>query len=399
MRDLTIGERVGIDAAEIRIDVDGPEMDARAGQLGAVVVTLGPDRALAPGYDPITATGGEVRPGIGFVENGVLRIELAKLPATVDRIMMIVYIVGGVGSGITLRDFRSLTATANDFRMPFDLANRGEAAMILLEIYRRGADWRLTANGQGFVGGIGALAHALGIRIDVPHPPEPDLPPHHFHEDRPGPSRRAPGASFSGSGFAVDDRHILTNAHVIDGARTIRVKSDRMTADAELVFTDPRNDVALLRIERDIGARARFRQDLRIDLGEDIVVLGFPLSGLLGTGPQASGGNVSSLCGVGNDSSVLQFTAPIASGNSGGPILDMAGHVIGLVHASLNLDHVRRAGNNAENVNFGVKGAIVRAFLATAGVDPVLADGHASRSRADIVKEARGYIFRIDCEA
>ncbi|MFS0735856.1 trypsin-like peptidase domain-containing protein [Sphingomonas sp. 1P06PA] len=399
MRDLTIGERVGIDAAEIRIDVDGPEMDARAGQLGAVVVALGPDRALAPGYDPITATGGEVRPGISFVENGVLRIELSKLPAAVDRIMMIVYIVGGVGSGITLRDFRSLTATANDYRMPFDLANRGEAAMILLEVYRRGSDWRLTANGQGFVGGIGALAHALGIRIDVPHPPEPDRPPHHFHEDRPGPSRRAPGASFSGSGFAVDDRHILTNAHVIDGARTIRVKSDRMTADAELVFTDPRNDVALLRIERDIGARARFRGDLRIDLGEDIVVLGFPLSGLLGTGPQASGGNVSSLSGVGNDSSVLQFTAPIASGNSGGPILDMAGHVIGLVHASLNLDHVRRAGNNAENVNFGVKGAIVRAFLATAGVDPVLADGHASRSRADIVKEARGYIFRIDCEA
>lgn len=399
MRDLTIGERVGIDAAEIRIDVDGPEMDARAGQLGAVVVALGPDRALAPGYDPITATGGEVRPGIGFVENGVLRIELSKLPATVDRIMMIVYIVGGVGSGITLRDFRSLTATANDYRMPFDLANRGEAAMILLEVYRRGSDWRLTANGQGFVGGIGALAHALGIRIDVPHPPEPDRPPHHFQEDRPGPSRRAPGASFSGSGFAVDDRHILTNAHVIDGARTIRVKSDRMTADAELVFTDPRNDVALLRIERDIGARARFRSDLRIDLGEDIVVLGFPLSGLLGTGPQASGGNVSSLCGVGNDSSVLQFTAPIASGNSGGPILDMAGHVIGLVHASLNLDHVRRAGNNAENVNFGVKGAIVRSFLATAGVDPILADGHAGRSRADIVKEARGYIFRIDCEA
>ena len=204
--------------------------------------------------------------------------------------------------------------------------------------------------------------------------------------------------SSSGSGFAIDRGHIITNAHVIDGARTVVVASEKFTAPAELVFSDPRNDIALLRVDRDLGPGARFRTTDTIDLGEDIVVLGFPLQGLLGSGPTATAGNVSSLCGIGNDSTVLQFTAPIASGNSGGPILDCSGLVIGLVHASLNMDHVRQSGANAENVNFGVKAPIVKAFLATTGIDFAQAKPGASRNRADIVREARGFIFKIRCE-
>jgi S1-C subfamily serine protease len=126
-----------------------------------------------------------------------------------------------------------------------------------------------------------------------------------------------------------------------------------------------------------------------------VLVMGFPLQGLLGTGPQATTGNVSALCGIGNDTSVMQFTAPIAGGNSGGPILDQAGHVVGLVYSSLNKDIVR----NAENVNFGVKGVVVRSFLSTAGVEPRLLPATAPRPRADVVREARSYIYRIRGEA
>jgi S1-C subfamily serine protease len=206
------------------------------------------------------------------------------------------------------------------------------------------------------------------------------------------------GTSFSGSGFGIDDRHILTNAHVIEGAHSIAIAGERISSPAELVFSDPRNDIALLRVEQPLPAAARFRDVLDLHLGEDVIVLGFPLQGLLGSGPQATAGNVSALCGIGSDTSVLQFSAPIASGNSGGPILDQSGLVIGLVHASLNLDRIREGGSNAENVNFGVKGAVVRAFLGTVGIDPLIASAGAVRSRADIVREARSYIFRIKCE-
>lgn len=72
--------------------------------------------------------------------------------------------------------------------------------------------------------------------------------------------------------------------------------------------------------------------------------------------------------------------------------------MLGQVHSSLNLDRIRDGGSNAENINFGVKGAVVRSFLATIGIEPRLESGGPSRTRADIVREARSFIYRIRCE-
>ena len=141
---------------------------------------------------------------------------------------------------------------------------------------------------------------------------------------------------------------------------------------------------------------ARFRPGVDLHLGEEVVALGFPLQGLLGSGPQASAGNIAALCGIGDDSSVFQFTAPIASGNSGGPILDGSGHLIGLVCSSLNLDRLRASGANAENINFGIKGAMVRSFLDAFGLQPELAAPAGPVARAAMVREARATIHRIN---
>lgn len=391
MRDLTLGERVAIDAPLVEIALDGPRLQELGERLGAVVVALDSQRQIAAGFEPITLQKRELRPGASFGDRGSLCIDFALLPGNVERLMFVLYVVGGYGTGVTFRDFGSLTATIGEVRFPIDFTNRGEAAVILLELYRYKGGWRLSANGQGFVGGVGAVASAFGISIPLPDPPR-DYSPGGSNHDRPR------SGTSSGSGFAIDRSHIITNAHVVDGARSITVVSDKFTSPGEVVFSDPRNDIALIRVERDLGPGARFREIDAIDLGEDIVVLGFPLQGLLGSGPTATAGNVSSLCGIGNDSTVLQFTAPIASGNSGGPILDCSGLVIGLVHASLNLESVRQSGNNAENVNFGVKAPIVKTFLTTTGIDFIQAKAGPARSRAEIVREARGFIFRIRCE-
>jgi len=391
MHDLTPGERIAFDAPVAEIALSGPRIDDLGDRLGAVIVAFDAQRGIPAGYQPITLAARELRPGMSFGDGGALRIEVAALPAEVERLMYVLYIVGGYGTGVTFRDFGSLTATIGDQRFVLDFKDRGEAAVILLELYRYKGGWRLSANGQGFVGGVGAVASAFSVSISVPEPPRDYSAP-----DRG--SDRGRGGPSSGSGFAIDGTHILTNAHVVDGARTVSIVGEKFTAPAEIVFSDPRNDIALLRVDRDLGAGARFREDDAIDLGEDIVVLGFPLQGLLGSGPTATAGNVSSLCGIGNDSTVLQFTAPIASGNSGGPILDSSGLVIGLVHSSLNLDHVRQSGGNAENVNFGAKAAIVKTFLATTGISFAHAKAGPTRNRADIVREARGFIFRIRCD-
>jgi S1-C subfamily serine protease len=393
MRDLTPGERIGFDAPFAEIVLSGPRLDELGERLGAVIVAFDPNRKIPASFEPITLEKRELRPGASFGERSALRIDFAALPVDVDRLMYVLYIVGGYGTGVTFRDFGSLTATIGDVRFALDFTDRGEAAVILVEMYRYKGAWRLSANGQGFVGGVGAVASSFNVTITVPEPPR-----QYAGRDTGNDRDRERSGPSSGSGFAIDQTHIVTNAHVVDGARSISVMSEKFTATAEIVFSDPRNDIALLRVDRNLSAAARFRDVNTIDLGEDIVVLGFPLQGLLGSGPTATAGNVSSLCGIGNDSTILQFTAPIASGNSGGPILDASGLIIGLVHASLNLDHVRERGANAENVNFGVKAPIVKTFLTTTGIDFTAAKGGPTRNRADIVREARSYIFRIRCE-
>lgn len=399
MRDLTTGERVPLENPTVTIKLEGPQLDRFGQALGAVVVALDANRKIPSTFEPTCLATRELRPGASFGDGGAISIDFAAVPADVDRLMVVLYIIGGVGVGVTFLDFGKLDATIGDYRFSLDLSNRGEAALILVEIYRHKGEWKLAANGQGFVGGIGAVANALGVTINVPQPdlpPQGSGPPPDFDYGRPPPGRGGGGGS--GSGFAVDRRHILTNAHVIDGATKVSVVSDRVTLPAEVVFSDPHNDIAMLRVTEDLEAVAQFRDGLDIHLGEDIIVLGFPLQGLLGSGPQVTAGNVSSLCGMGNDTTVLQFTAPIASGNSGGPILDSSGLIIGIVHSSLNTDRVRQGGGVAENVNFGAKGVAVRTFLSTSNIQPIIGREANTRNRAEIVREARAYIYRVNCE-
>lgn len=400
MTDLVPGQRVALDEPVVELAMSGPRLDALGRSLGGMLVALDGAKRAPPDFAPIDIDSRELRPGAGYGPQGQLRLDLAAVPPAVERLLFLVYFAHGGGGAEALRDFERLTLTVDRYRVTVDLAGRDESALVLAEIYRRGGGWRLCANGQGFIGGMGALFSAIGVDVPIPDRAHRELgrapgPVDHGHDRRP-----PAGTTFTGSGFAVDGRHILTNAHVVDGMARVEVASDQLTAPAEIVFVDPRNDIALLRVSaQPLPAAAGFRESFDIHLGEDVIVLGFPLQGLLGSGPQATAGNVSALCGIGNDTSVMQFSAPIASGNSGGPILDQAGHVVGLVYSSLNKERLREAGNNAENINFGVKAAVVRCFLGTAGIAPRTLPDAAPRGRADIVREARGFIYRIRCEA
>ncbi len=405
MADLQIGARAPLSGDSVTLNIEGPRLSEMQSVLGAVLIGLNAAKQMPSAFPPVILGQREMRPGIDFNDGGEPIIQFAQLPSDVDRLMMILYIQGGVGRGVTFREFGTLTANIGDHRFVLDLSSRSDASIIFTEVYRHNGAWKLYANGQGFAGGIGAAANALGLTIDVP---QPDMPPRggggHGGSgggyDGGGQDHMPPpGAKFSGSGFAVDRRHIITNAHVIHGASKVEVASDAVTCPAEIIFADPDNDVALLRVDRDLPATASFRDGFELHLAEDITVVGYPLQGLLGSGPQATSGNISSLCGVHNDTSVVQFTAPIASGNSGGPILDSSGLVIAQVTSSLNMDKVRSEGSNAENINFGVKAAAIRSFLATNSIHPVTKPEGADRKRADIVREARSYIFHIRCEA
>jgi S1-C subfamily serine protease len=397
MSDLVPGQRVELDQPVIELRIEGPRLDQYGRSLGALLVATDRNKQVPADFAPMDIGTRELRPGAGYGPHGEIRLDLAAVPAQVERLLLLLYFAYGGSNAQSLRDFGRLTLVAGAHSFTVDLSGRDETALIFAEIYRRGSGWRLSANGQGSVGGLGALQSALGIHFPIPPRSERSVPPPAYGGSD---NRPPPGTTYTGSGFSVDGRHILTNAHVIEGISRVEIANEQMSAAAEIVFVDPRNDMALLRVpSQPLPTAAGFRDSFDIHLGEDVIVLGFPLQGLLGFGPQATTGNVSALCGIGNDTSVMQFSAPIASGNSGGPILDQAGQVVGLVYSSLNKEILRQGGSNAENVNFGVKAATIRSFLSTVGIVPRLLPPAPPRARAEVVRDARAFIYRLRCEA
>lgn len=181
-----------------------------------------------------------------------------------------------------------------------------------------------------------------------------------------------PVAASGGSGFLVNRQgYILTNNHVIDECTRVRAKFGEITQDVALVAADPWNDLALLRGSNPAPYDAALLREGRdAEVGEDVVAVGFPLPGLLASQPNVTTGTVSASAGIENDVRFLQMTAPIQPGNSGGPLFDRSGNVIGVVVSTLSMIELAEAtGTIPQNINFAIKASVVRNFLDTHGIE------------------------------
>ena len=173
----------------------------------------------------------------------------------------------------------------------------------------------------------------------------------------------------SGTGFFVSsDGAFVTNAHVIDGCSEVSVKtSDGLSKPARIAAQDTSNDLALLRVSGKPSAVAKLRVGVR--LGEGVAAFGFPHADLLASSGNFTLGNVTALSGMGDDSRRFQISAPVQSGNSGGPLLDQNANVIGVVTSKLDAMKMASAkGDMPQNVNFALKAAILATFLESNGV-------------------------------
>ena len=124
----------------------------------------------------------------------------------------------------------------------------------------------------------------------------------------------------------------------------------------EVMAREGSSDLALLRTRAGTArAVAKFRQGRGIRPGASVVVMGYPLRGLLASEANVSAGAVSALAGPGDDRRLIQITAPVQPGNSGGPVLDAAGNVVGVVVAKLDAIRIARStGDIPQNVNFAI---------------------------------------------
>lgn len=205
-------------------------------------------------------------------------------------------------------------------------------------------------------------------------------------------------SEWTGTGFAIGNSYIITNNHVVGEAKTISVKGvkgDMNTGlTAEVVATDKANDIAIIRINdpsfKGFGTIPYSVQQRMADVGEDVFVLGYPLTQALGNEIKLTNGIVSSRTGFQGDISTYQISAPVQPGNSGGPMFDNKGNVIGIVVAGVP---------GAENVGYAIKTSYLKILIESAGLNIQFPANNtiSTMSLAEKVKRVKNFVFYIEC--
>jgi S1-C subfamily serine protease len=221
--------------------------------------------------------------------------------------------------------------------------------------------------------------------------------------DAPANPKSGRTGSQTGTGFVISaGGHIVTNHHVVNGC--VGDIKGNLTGEAgatlRLVNSDQANDLALLQGTADTFKRFAKIRDRSIRSGDSVTAIGFPFHGLLTSDFTVTTGIVSSLSGVRNDSRFLQISAAVQPGNSGGPLLDSSGEIVGMVAAKLNaLGVLRATGNIRENINFAIKTGALRDFLDNSVVPYETAAPGAELKTSEIADAARAYTLLISCTA
>jgi S1-C subfamily serine protease len=207
----------------------------------------------------------------------------------------------------------------------------------------------------------------------------------------------------TGTGFVISSNgHVVTNHHVVDGC--VGDISGNLSGEApvklRLVSSDETNDLALLQAPSPFKAAAVVR-DNAVQTGDGVVAIGYPFHGLLTSDFTVTTGIVSSLSGLFNDTRHLQISAAVQPGNSGGPLLDADGNLVGVVTAKLDALRIARAtGNLPENINFAIKTGALRDFLDNSAVMYRVSERRTNKlETAEIAKNARGFTLLISCTA
>jgi len=261
-----------------------------------------------------------------------------------------------------------------------------------------------TANQQLSVADVYAEANPAVVTITTfvdastmqqsPYQQVPGMPGGPGQGQQPSDSANAPGSNLveyaAGSGFIIDAQgHVVTNNHVIEGASAFQVRyADGTVETATLVGSDPFQDVAVLQIDLANGAAVpgtvAWGDSSQMRPGDDVVAIGTPYGqfnntvsdGMIGAvdGDLNSGGGYSL-------PNLIQHDAAIYPGNSGGPLLNMQGQVIGINVAKAYGD--ANSANTDQGFNFAIESNAARQI-----VDEIIQTGHYARPYLGIQAQA-----------
>lgn len=162
----------------------------------------------------------------------------------------------------------------------------------------------------------------------------------------------------TGTGWVIAPGFIVTNEHVVADRQDITVFADKVrSGSSRVLIADKANDLAILTLPSELSvATAIPVARTSSGLGATVFTIGFPMSSVLGKAPKVASGIVSAASGLGDDPRFYQTSIPLQPGNSGGPLLNERGEVIGITSSKPNTLAIALAtGSVVEGVSYAVK--------------------------------------------
>lgn len=316
------------------------------------------------------------------VTDDVWTLNLAKAFGEhgVHKLQLVVYAYYDPNLAVPATELSELILTINEtIEYQVMVNERHIKASVVLEIYERQGQYKCRALAEHSAQSLKVFGEHLQISLNEKYPNQ---------TDNTLPSVQA-GDTWTGTAFAIDKHHLLTCHHVIDGASVIGIhQQGRSDQQAKVVMSDAGSDSAILRVDEPLSTVVSLGIGQLELLGEQIVAMGFPLSGL-NSQLQVTTGNVAALVGLHDDIRFLQFTAPIQPGSSGSPLLLPTGQVIGMVTSSLS---------NAQNMNYAVKYQLLSALLTSVGIAND-SHNHPALNTPQLIKQHKDALWLVGCQA
>jgi S1-C subfamily serine protease len=203
----------------------------------------------------------------------------------------------------------------------------------------------------------------------------------------------------SGTGFAIStEGYIVTNQHVIEHANEIIVRGINgdfsKSYSAETIVADRSNDIAIIKINdpkfTSLEQPPYLFDNNQSEVGSTVYALGYPLPGTMGEEVKVTNGIISSKTGFQGDVTSYQISVPVQPGNSGGPLINEKGEIIGIVRAK----HLE-----AENASYAVKTSYILSLIQVMDVPPELPNGHnslESKNLVDQVKSIKRFVYLLE---
>ena len=196
-------------------------------------------------------------------------------------------------------------------------------------------------------------------------------------------------AASMGSGFFVTRAgHIVTNHHVIDQCKTVKVNYKGNEILAKILASDKTNDLAIIQAKITPNKVYPVSNE-DASLLQDVIVAGFPLGKKVSAVIKTHKGNITALAGFGDNFSNFQTDATINQGNSGGPIINLKGNVVGVAVQLIAAEH-------AQNIFFGVKSSTLKTFANAKGIT-FLPPNHREMSNENLSKLITEATVYLEC--